>query len=66
LRGRIVFQFVVEADGWVRRVMVRESELNAPEVEECMRSELVGLAYPEPTGGARITVVYPMLFESAR
>jgi hypothetical protein len=66
IAGRVVFQFVVEDDGWVRKVKVRESELAAPEVEECMRSELVGLGYEAPTGGGRITVVYPIVFESAR
>jgi hypothetical protein len=62
LGGRIAFQFVVEGDGWVRNVKVRESELGAPDVEECMRTELVGLEYPAPAGGQRITVVYPMVF----
>lgn len=63
LSGRVVFQFVVEGDGWVRNVKVRESELHAPDVEECMRQELVGLEYQAPEGNARISVVYPIVFQ---
>jgi hypothetical protein len=61
LSGRVVFHFVVESDGWVRNVKVRESELHAPDVEECMRKELIGLEYPEPHD--RISVVYPIVFQ---
>lgn len=63
LSGRVVFQFVVEGDGWVRNVKVRESELHAPDVEECMRQEFVGLEYQAPDGNQRISVVYPIVFQ---
>lgn len=62
LEGRIVLKFVVDSDGWVRVVRVLESELDDRDVEACIRGELVGLHYPPPTGGASISVVYPIEF----
>lgn len=59
LRGRVNVKLVVDADGWVRVVRVASSELADPSVAACVANELVGLQYPAPEGGARITVIYP-------
>ncbi|MCA9596840.1 MAG: AgmX/PglI C-terminal domain-containing protein [Myxococcales bacterium] len=60
LEGRLVIRFVVDADGWVRRAQLQESQLASDDVGECVRQVFLGLHY-EPLHDA-ITVVYPVVF----
>lgn len=59
--GRVVLQFVVDVDGFVRRSKVRESELQDHAVAQCAARQIVGLQFPAP-GAAPITIVYPFVF----
>lgn len=62
LHGRIATRFVIDLDGWVRKVRVVEDELGDHDFADCIRRAFVGLQYPEPEGES-VTVVYPLVFQ---
>jgi hypothetical protein len=56
--GRVLTEFVVEEDGWVRIARVKENNTGSTELGECIARQFIGLEYPQSP--ARITVVYPL------
>lgn len=62
LAGRIATRFVIDLDGWVRKVRIVEDELGDADVADCVRRAFVGLQYAAPEGGS-VTVVYPLVFQ---
>jgi hypothetical protein len=57
LSGRVVTEFVVEEDGWVRLARPKDNDTGDKAFGECMARQFIGLEFPQPH--ARITVVYP-------
>jgi hypothetical protein len=62
LRGRVVVEFIVDEDGWVRRASIGKGTDMPVAFARCVAERFVGLAYPAPDGG-RVQVYYPMTFE---
>jgi hypothetical protein len=62
LAGRVAVQFVVDTDGWVRVARVNADDTGDAPFAACVARQLIGLRFPEPGGGARVTVVYPIVF----
>ena len=50
LEGRVVFRFVIAADGSVSSVQVEHSDLGNPIVEQCVIRKLLRLRFPSPEG----------------
>jgi hypothetical protein len=57
LSGRVVTEFVVEEDGWVRLARPKDNGTGDKALGECMARQFIGLEFPPPH--ARITVMYP-------
>lgn len=62
LRGKLVVQFVIGADGQVSGVKIKSSTLNDAEVEACVADRFRKMRFPQPSGGGIVTVNYPLLF----
>lgn len=55
--GRVVYEWVIGADGHVTDIRVERSELSSVSLMTCMSDVLKSITYSE--GGGEITVVYP-------
>jgi hypothetical protein len=62
LKGRILFDFVIKAEGGARDVKPN-AELSDKSVVECATRIISGLPFPKPEGGM-VTVTYPLLFSA--
>lgn len=61
--GKVAVQFVVDADGYVRKSKVHDLDGLDARVGECVAEQLVGMEFPRPDGGP-VTVIYPFRFSS--
>lgn len=61
LQGRITLRILIDKDGNVPLVKVRQSTMNNPTVEQCLIDELRETRFPAPTGGT-VVVTYPFSF----
>jgi outer membrane biosynthesis protein TonB len=52
LAGRVLSQFTISASGDVVQVVLRDSTLGNPSIEECVRHRLLSWKFPRPEGGA--------------
>jgi hypothetical protein len=62
LAGRVLSQFTISATGNVVAVVLRDSTLANPAIEECVRRRLLTWKFPEPHGGGNVDVVYAFNF----
>jgi hypothetical protein len=65
LRGRVVVDVAVGADGRPRAVAVHETLRAAPDVGACVAEVAAGTAYPPTTTGEIVVVPYRVTFEPA-
>jgi TonB family protein len=65
LRGRLIVNFVIAANGTVAMSRVGESTLSDDAVESCVASAVRRWAFPKPEGGGIVTVAYPFTFHAA-
>lgn len=65
LEGRMTLRFTVSPAGYVDTLNLESSELNAPEVEECVMGEVRRIHFPPPAGGGVVEVTYPFRFQLA-
>lgn len=63
LSGKILFKFVIAADGTVSSAKVTETTMNHGTVEACICSRFERLQFPEPRGGGIVIVSYPLEFK---
>jgi TonB family protein len=61
LQGRVTLRILIDKDGSVPLVKVRQSTMNNPTVEQCLIDELRETHFPAPTGGT-VVVTYPFSF----
>ncbi len=61
--GRIELRFIVGIDGDVNDAAVRASDLDNPQLEDCIVRAFEDMHFPAPTGGGVATVDYPMVLE---
>ena len=62
LAGRVLSQFTISGAGDVVAVVLRDSTLGNPTVEECVRRRLLSWKFPKPVGGGNVDVVYAFNF----
>jgi hypothetical protein len=64
LAGKLILEWVIEADGTVGRVKEKLSTLKNPAVSSCISGSLKRWQFPRPTGGI-VIVSYPFIFNAA-
>ena len=62
LAGRVLSQFTISTAGNVVDVILRESTVGSPTIEECLRTHLLTWRFPKPQGGGNVDVVYAFDF----
>lgn len=62
LTGRVLSQFTISATGNVVAVVLRDSTVGNPAIEECLRRRLLTWTFPKPRGGGNVDVVYAFNF----
>jgi hypothetical protein len=62
LAGRVLSQFTISGAGDVVAVVLRDSTLGNPTIEECVRRRLLTWKFPKPRGGGNVDVVYAFNF----
>jgi hypothetical protein len=62
LQGRVVARLTIEASGEVADAVDGGSDLPDASVVACIVRGFKGLMFPQPEGGRRVTVVYPLVF----
>jgi hypothetical protein len=62
LAGRVSTKFLIGAGGAVVTAADGGSDLPDPGVVSCVVRAFYGLSFPEPPGGATVTVTYPIAF----
>jgi hypothetical protein len=62
LAGRVLSQFTISNTGNVVDVVLRESTVGNPAIEECLRNHLLTWKFPKPHGGGSVDVVYAFDF----
>jgi len=62
LAGHVLSQFTISGTGDVVAVVLRDSTLGNPTVEECVRRRLLSWKFPKPQGGGNVDVVYAFNF----
>jgi len=65
LRGKVTFKFVIQADGAVANVSLKQSELDDEVLEEALVEVMAGVSFADspPRGKGIVIVSYPMVFE---
>ena len=61
LQGKILFDWVIAADGSVASTRVRSSSLASQPVATCISGVIKRWQFPKPTGGS-VTVTFPFVF----
>jgi len=62
LTGRVLSQFTISPTGNVVAVVLRDSTVSNPSIEEWLRRHLFTWKFPEPVGGGNVDVVYAFNF----
>ena len=62
LAGRVLSQFTISGTGEVVEVVLKESTIDNPTVEQCVRRRVLSWKFPKPTGGGYVEVVYAFNF----
>jgi hypothetical protein len=62
LAGHVLSQFTISGTGDVVAVVLRDSTLGNPTIEECVRRRLLTWKFPKPVGGGNVDVVYAFNF----
>lgn len=63
LSGDLTVRFIIDADGTVTMMQVRQATLSNPRVERCVVRVLRRARFPQPPGGGIVAVEYPFQFE---
>ena len=62
LAGRVLSQFTISTTGNVTDVVLRESTVGNPAIEDCLRKHLLTWKFPKPHGGGTVDVIYAFDF----
>jgi len=62
LRGEISVRFVIDKDGSVKLVNIKNTSMQNPAVESCLASEIMRTRFSKPKGNGTVVVVYPFVF----
>ncbi len=63
LRGRVLVDFSINAQGSVSSLSISSSSLHAPNVESCMLGKIKNWKFPRPVGGVTVDVNYPFALQ---
>lgn len=68
LEGKVMIAWEIHEKGIAKnaRVIKEKSSMNNATVEECVRSRLVALRFPEPPAGTFADVTYPFVFQGQK
>jgi hypothetical protein len=64
IEGQLEVALVVGADGAVTEVFLRNGTLGSLEAEECIVGRVERFRFPEPEGGGRAEVTYPLVLDA--
>ncbi|MCB9778849.1 MAG: AgmX/PglI C-terminal domain-containing protein [Alphaproteobacteria bacterium] len=62
LKGKVVVRFIIEGDGSVTGVRMRESSMGNQPVETCIVDQVAGMTFPKPKPGKVVPVNFPFNF----
>jgi hypothetical protein len=62
LSGRVLSQFTISPTGNVVAVVLRDSTVSNPSIEQCLRRHLFTWKFPKPVGGGNVDVIYAFNF----
>jgi hypothetical protein len=62
LQGRVVVKFIISPSGVVTTAAVTSSDLGHPSTEQCIRSVVARMTFPQPEGGI-VAVSYPFVLQ---
>jgi len=62
LAGKILIWFIIETDGSVKSVTLKESTIDSPIVEQCMMKEVMNLKFKAHLSDKKIEITYPFKF----
>ncbi len=60
LQGRIIFNFLIGAEGRVTSSSITSEEITSDKVRDCIKDVLHGIQFPRPQGGKTVQVNQPM------
>ena len=63
LAGKILIWFIIETDGSVRSVTLKESTIDNPVIEQCMMKEVMSLKFKPKMSSKKIEITYPFTFK---
>ena len=63
LSGKVVLNWVIDANGRVKSVNTKETTLRNVYAESCMRNRIRYWLFPKPRGGGIVRVVFPFVFK---
>ncbi len=62
--GRVAYKWHISPSGSVTSIQTLKSELNLPQLEECVSGVIKDINFPESLSGQPTTVLYPFVFQS--
>ena len=65
LAGKVAISFVIGAEGTVQMSKVASSNMNNPELEQCVASRFKSWLFPKPKGGGIVQVTYPIILNKS-
>jgi hypothetical protein len=68
LEGKVVITWEIHEQGVAKNAFVvkDKSTINNSSVEECVKSRMLGLKFPEPPAGTAAVVTYPFIFKGQK
>lgn len=68
LEGKVVIQWEIHEQGVAKNAVVvrNKSTINNKAVEDCVRSRMMALKFPEPPPGTAAEVTYPFIFQGQK
>lgn len=61
-QGRVTVKFLIEPDGRVKQIVLRENTTGLTALPCCIADEFRSWQFPPPGGGGLIVVTYPFVF----
>ncbi|MBS2030006.1 MAG: TonB family protein, partial [Deltaproteobacteria bacterium] len=65
LAGKVAISFVIGPEGTVQMSKVAQSNMNNPELEQCVAQRFKSWLFPKPKGGGIVQVTYPIILNKS-
>ena len=64
LAGKVTLRWIIGRDGSVQHVSILQTTLNNERVENCIARRVYRWRFPQPRGGGKVTIRYPLIFKN--